>query len=225
MAGGLNGRRAEGLRSGSSDGVQRPDCAIATTTFCYRRPTVSGWAAGISECSPQRIRQNHLRPRPAVRAQDRQDSPNASLQPIDAIISFCDLRALCRFLRLSRTGTKDPRMNNLFNLPRIEHGIEEEILPRMNADKRGYEVWNKKPNSLVRFHPRLSAFIRGTIDFLKSVLLTLNLHASCADFEVRVFPSPGIHAWEIDRKGYRFACPSGRNGLGGGFCPQRTTTF
>jgi len=33
----------------------------------------------------------------------------------------------------------------------------------MNADKRGYEVWNKKPNSLVRRHPRLSAFIRGEI--------------------------------------------------------------
>jgi len=39
----------------------------------------------------------------------------------------------------------------------------------MNADKRGYEVCNKKPNSLVRRHPRLSAFIRGSIDFLKSM--------------------------------------------------------
>jgi len=31
----------------------------------------------------------------------------------------------------------DPHIKNLFNLPRIEHGIEEEIEPRMNADKRG----------------------------------------------------------------------------------------
>ena len=94
----------------------------------------------------------------------------------------------------------------------------------MNADERGYEVWNKKPNRLVRRHPRLSAFIRGSIDFLKSVLQTLTLYASCADFDVRVFLSPGIHAWEIDRQGYRFARPSGRNGLGGWFCPQLTTT-
>jgi len=32
---------------------------------------------------------------------------------------------------------KHPHISNLFNLLRIEHGIEEEIVPRMNADQRG----------------------------------------------------------------------------------------
>jgi len=35
---------------------------------------------------------------------------------------------------------------------------------------------------------------------VSSVLQTLNLHAHCADFDTRIFPSPGIHAWEIIRK-------------------------
>jgi len=40
------------------------------------------------------------------------------------------------FLTFFSRCTEDPHMNNLFNLPRIEEGI----VPRMNADKRGYEV-------------------------------------------------------------------------------------
>jgi len=55
-------------------------------------------------------------------------------------------------------------MKNLFNLPRTERGIEEEIELRMNADKRGYEVRNKKPKSrpfssaFIGVHPRFNRF-------------------------------------------------------------------
>ena len=45
----------------------------------------------------------------------------------------------------------------------------------------------------------------------QSVLQTLTLHAHCPGFAICFFTSPGIHAWEIIRKGWCCACPSGRN--------------